>query len=472
MYRLSRIARAIGCGMQIALLTLSAFAVTGTVSAAILPVADKQPTASPAPVQSQAIGDTSEAGSDERIARRIKGIFGAVPALEDVTVSVSEGVVTLGGKVSAAEDIDRAEQIASRILGVVTIENDIERDLSVEESFETLGGFSETFSNFVKLLPLIGAALLVALLIAAVGYLLASLTWIWRRMAPNSLLAELIASSIRFVFAIGGIVVALKMVGAGALLGAVLGGAGIVGIALGFAMRDTIENYVASIMLSVRQPFRANEWVVIDQYEGRVIRLTSRATILMTLDGNHLRIPNSTVFKAVILNYTRNPQRRFEFDLGIGAEDDPNAARQLGIDVLAKLDFVLDDPAPTARLEVVGDFNIIIKFLGWIDQDRTDWFKARSQAIPAVKSALEEAGFALPEPTYRLRFDPATPLPLQNVTGTALPEEMPPPAAGLVVGEEQEHTAPDDEIAEMVEREREESPEANNDLLDPRRPVE
>ena len=80
-----------------------------------------------------------------------------------------------------------------------------------------------------------------------------------------------------------------------------------------------------------------------------MIRLTSRATILMTLDGNHLRIPNSQVFKAVILNYTRNPQRRFDFELGIDADDDPTAARHLGVGVMRGLEFVLDDPrAPGA----------------------------------------------------------------------------------------------------------------------------
>src|SRR5690606_23177807 len=103
---------------------------------------------------------------------------------------------------------------------------------------------------------------------------------------PNVFLAELAAGAIRFVFVVTGLVVALDLLGAGALLGAVLGGAGVIGIALGFAMRDTIENYVASLMLSLRQPFRANDHVRIEQMEGRVVRLTSRATVLMTLDGN------------------------------------------------------------------------------------------------------------------------------------------------------------------------------------------
>lgn len=460
-------------GLAIAFLAQMAANWPAPASAAVLPLGEPQASASPAPTSTQAIGDTSEAGSDERIARRIEGIFGVLPALRDVNISVSEGVVTLEGKVTAAEDIDRAEQIASRILGVVTVENRIRRDVSVEESIHSLGGFSEKFTNFIKMLPLIGAALLVAVIIAAIGYGLASLTWIWRRLAANNFLTELIASAVRFVFAAGGILIALQMVGAGTLLGAVLGGAGIIGIALGFAMRDTIENYVASVMLSIRQPFRANDWVVIDQFEGRVIRLTSRATILMTLDGNHLRIPNGTVFKAVILNYTRNPERRFDFDLGIDAAEDPNVARQLGVSALAKLDFVLNDPAPAARVENVGDSNIVIKFLGWIDQGQTDWYKARSLAIPAVKNALESAGFALPEPIYRLRFDQDMPPPgLRNLPERPVPAEAASTAARVAVREAPEQTEPDDEIAEMVEKERREGAGAAKDLLDAKRPVE
>jgi hypothetical protein len=84
------------------------------------------------------------------------------------------------------------------------------------------------------------------------------------------------------------------------------------------------------VMLSVRQPFRPNDHVVIDGKEGRVIRLTSRATVLMTLDGNHLRIPNGAVFKAVILNYTRNAERRFDFKLGVDAEDVAEAIESAG----------------------------------------------------------------------------------------------------------------------------------------------
>ena len=325
-----------------------------------------------------------------------------------------------------------------------------------------------------------GLAIVVALVIAGIGYLIAGLTGVWHRLAPNSFLAELIASAIRFAFVVGGVVVALDMIGASALLGAVLGGAGVIGIALGFAMRDTIENYVASLMLSLRQPFRANDLVLIDDLEGRVIRLTSRATILMTLEGNHLRIPNAQVFKAVITNFTTNPQRRFQFDLGVDADDDAQAARKLGRETLGALDFVLDDPPAEARIIEVGDSNVVIRFLAWIDQREADWWKAQSRTIPAVKTALEEAGFGLPEPIYRLRFDPrSASLPFENIAerqGEAPAEASAPEprrVRQITVTEADEDVRPVSEISEMVEEERRAGGSGQEkDLLDHSRPVE
>lgn len=442
------------------------FAALAVPAVAILPSPEPTPTQDAA---EPAIEAESEAGSDERIAERIRGIFSELPRLAGLSVDVHEGVVTLSGTVAEAEDRARAEAIAARVAGVVTVENGIERDTSVRGGIAGIQDVSRQFTGFLAMLPLLGAALLVALVIGAAGYLIAGFGALWNRLAPNPFLAELIASAIRFVFVLGGVVVALNMLGAGALMGAVLGGAGVAGIALGFAMRDAIENYVASLSLSLRQPFRANDHVVIDSHEGRVIRLTSRATILMTLDGNHLRIPNSAVFKAVILNYTRNPQRRFEFQLGIDADDDPTAARNLGVDVLQGLDFVLAEPEPHAVVEEVGDSNIVIRFFGWVDQSKTDFAKARSQAIPAVKAALEEAGFALPEPIYRLRFDSPPPR-MAEAERAPAPEKSrrKPPAS---VAPDEGDVAPEEAVAKMVEEERSVTT-GERDLLDPRRPVE
>ncbi|QFT76101.1 Small-conductance mechanosensitive channel [Erythrobacter sp. THAF29] len=414
-----------------------------------------------------------DVGDDERITERIEGIFSELPGFDNVAVETREGVVTLSGTMPDADAIARAESIAGRVAGVVTVENGIERDLSVEQNLSVFGKISELLAEFVEGFPLLGVAVLLAIAIGSLGYLIARLGFIWDRIAPNAFLAELIRSFIRFAFVVGGIVIALDMLGAGALLGAVLGGAGVIGIALGFAMRDTIENYVASLMLSLRQPFRPNDHVLIDSLEGRVIRLTSRATVLMTLEGNHLRIPNAQVFKAVIVNYTRNPQRRFEFELGIDADDDPRAAMKLGQETLAGLSFVLAEPEPAARIADVGDSNIVILFLGWIDQREADWYKSRSLAIAAVKDALETEGFALPEPIYRLRFDGRTdPLPIGRSAKVVETKPNEPRRRISEPDAAEEDFKPESEISEMVEQERKSDGEQAKDLLDPSRPVE
>jgi small conductance mechanosensitive channel len=141
-----------------------------------------------------------------------------------------------------------------------------------------------------------------------------------------------------------GVVLALDLLNLTALLGTILGAAGIIGLAIGFAVRDTVENFIASIMLSIRQPFRPKDLVEIEGELGHVIRLTSRATILLSLDGNHIRLPNATVFKAKIINYSRNDERRFTFALGIDPGADIAGRRRSCWPRCPELPFVLDTP--------------------------------------------------------------------------------------------------------------------------------
>lgn len=304
------------------------------------------------------------AATDEALKERITEIFAEIDSLNEVSVEAESGVITLSGLVPNADAIARAGDIAGAIDGVVTVENKLERDVSLDTrltpALETSATFLQDIVNFT---PLILVAILSFLLIAALGRLLASKRLIWARFAPNAFVADLMATTIRIASIVLGAVVALSLLDLTAVLGAFLGAAGVIGLAVGFAVRDTIENYLASVMLSVRQPFKPNDHVVIDGNEGRVIRLSPRATILLTLDGNHLRIPNAQVFKSVILNYTRNPQRRFEFALGVDANDDPLAAIEAGLDVCANSDFLLKDPEAIGFIREVGDSNIVIVFM-------------------------------------------------------------------------------------------------------------
>ena len=360
----------------------------------------------PEPVETPAaIAVDTDPSSDAAIARRIEALYGEIAGLDGVRVAVESGVVTLSGTVVDLEAQEQAEALASRVAAVAAVENEIALDTNVQRRLAPVLARTEArLWNLVGLVPLLLVAVLVFAAVLFAGLFVASRRWPWDRLAPNGFIAQLMRQAVRLAFAALGLVLALDVLGATALLGTVLGAAGLVGLAVGFAVRDTVENYIASILLSLRQPFRPNDLVLIEGIEGHVTAMTSRATVLTTLESNHVRIPNATVFKAVITNYSREPSRRFDFRVGVET-DDLRHAVDLGLDTIRALDFVLDDPAPLGFIEEVGDSAIVLFFAGWIDQRNTSWPKAKSEAIRVVMLAFAEADIGVPEPIYRLRFD-------------------------------------------------------------------
>lgn len=253
--------------------------------------------------------------------------------------------------------------------------------------------------------------LLLALFIVWISWLLGG--WLSRRevlgrvATRNPFLLDLTRTTVRWAVVLAGTLVALELLNATSLVGAVLGTAGVLGVALGFAFKDILENYLAGILMSLRQPFAPCDHVVINGNEGIVLALTSRATVLMTLDGNHLRLPNAMVFSSVTLNYTRNPTRRFQFEVGIGVGEDLVRAQRIGIRELGTLDGVIAQPPPRAFINALGDSNVQVLFQGWVDQRSHDFLLTRSEAIRKVKLALEAAEMDMPEPIYRVQLSQA-----------------------------------------------------------------
>jgi len=278
---------------------------------------------------------------------------------------------------------------------------------------------SETYA-LLAMAPLLLVALLAVWGFWLLGGWLSRRALLDRLAERNPLMRDLTRTTVRWVTTALGLLVALEILDATALASALLGTAGVLGLALGFAFKDTLENYLAGILMSLRQPFAPRDHVVIDGNEGVVVSMTSRATILMTLDGNHLRLPNALVFRSVTLNYSRNPSRRFEFDVGIGVGEDLVAAQQVGTAEMARLDGVMRSPPPRAYIATLGDSNVQLRFLGWVDQRTHDFQMVRSEAIRTVKLALEAAGMDMPEPIYRVALSDGVPVSAEG--------PVPPPA--------------------------------------------
>ncbi|WP_147125809.1 mechanosensitive ion channel family protein [Shimia ponticola] len=420
-----------------------------------------------------AIAVEDSASQDAAIAERLRAILGELGGFDDITVTVSSGIVTLRGTTLGEADVQRLDEIAGRVEGVVAIQNEATATSDVVRRLDPIRDrIAARVSQLWTLTPLLAIAGIVFAVVWSVGWLVARLP-MWSRLAPNAFISDIYRMLIRLAFLVIGIVLALDILDATALLSTILGAAGLIGLAVGFAVRDTVENFIASVMLSIRQPFRPNDAVEINGDEGKVIRLTSRATILLSFDGNHIRIPNATVFKSRIVNYSTNPERRFMFDIGIAPDADLAQMRRLAEEVVSGLPFTLANPAPMVWTKDIGDGAVFLTVTGWINQNDTTLVLARGEALRKVKAAIEAAGVEVPDTTYRVQLlqgsesdDAVLPAPRPSAptdgTANAVVE-------GLTSDDTVTSSAPG-ALDKMIEDERDDA--ENPDLLRPEAPHE
>ncbi|MFN3278705.1 MAG: mechanosensitive ion channel domain-containing protein [Paracoccus hibiscisoli] len=418
------------------------------------PVAAQAPDPAVPQVPSGAISTQDNQATDLAILARISSILAQVPEFDGVSARVDAGIVTLTGEVTEQQTVARLETLLARVEGVVAIEDRVTlstdlgtRLVSVRDRFQT------RLTAVVAGLPFMALGLAVGAVIVLAG------GWLSRReralggIAPNPFIAGFLAQTIRLTAWIVALVVALDLMGARALLGTLLGAAGIFGLSLSFAARDTIEGFVATMLLSLRQPFNPNDLIEVNGLRGRVIRLTSRGTTLLTLDGNHIRIPNQIIYKAVLTNYTRNPERRFMVDLAIDPGADLGRARDVVLKTLAGMDFVLKRPEPVAWLDAQGPEHVVIRAGGWVSQDGTDFDLARGEAFRLLRHALDAKGYLIPEPVHRIRLEQTDASEAPAATRPSRPADR-----------RLSDLGPDAAFEEMVERERIDD---GRDLLNP-----
>lgn len=397
---------------------------------------------------------------DQAIHERLLQLYREIDGLEDVRVAVRGGVVTLTGVTLEPKASSEAEQVAARVAGVVSVENEIATEHRLAQRLSPLVGQAEAMgAKIIAFLPLLAVALVVFALFWIAGVVFTRRTNIFRRLAPNPFVEALLEQVVRLLFIVAGLVVAMSILGATALIGSVLGAAGVLGLAVGFAMRNTIENYIAGILLSIRQPFRPNDAVLIEGIEGRITTLNSRATIITTWDGNEVRIPNTIVYQSMIKNYTHTPQRRFDFEIRVRLDTEISCALAIALQAVKSVEGVLEEPQPASLVVRVDEYALVFSVMGWVDQTKSDFNKVKSEAIRAVKEAFDADHIRIAEPIWNMRTLPPPDPKSEGKARQPTAEEM------RVIKD----TSPDTTIKEKVNERRQ---EATNDLLTPAAPRE
>ncbi len=349
---------------------------------------------------------------DQQIAQRLRDILVATGWFISPEVKVREGVVFLDGE--AREEIHRkwAADLAQSTQDVVAVVNRIEIRREVNWDF----GASRREVNLLywqiaRSLPVVllsGFILLISW--ATAKGVVALARHLLRQRIPSPLLLNVVARAIAIPVFLLGLYVVLLVSNLTRLALTVLGGTGILGLILGFAFRDIAENFLASLFLSLRNPFRTGDYISVDGTEGIVQNLNTRSTVLLTLDGNHVQIPNAIVFKSKITNFSSNPYRRSEFVVGIGYDSSISGAQGIILGVLKGHTAVLHDPEPLVLVHELGAATVNLRILYWFDSTVYSPIKIRSALLRLTKRALLEAGIPLPDEAREVIFPQGVPV--------------------------------------------------------------
>ncbi|MBC2735472.1 MAG: mechanosensitive ion channel [Desulfobacteraceae bacterium] len=353
--------------------------------------------------------------SDDAIKARLTNIMVSTGWFDNIQVEVNDGVVFLDGGTLSDKYRSWAGDLANRTRDVVAVVNRIQVKTGPAWNLApAIDVIRNVMQQTVRALPMIGLALIIFVISIGAARAVAVVMRKLLSERLNPLILSMAARTLALLTFLLGLYLVLHVAGLTRLAATVIGGTGIAGLVAGIAFRDILENYLASILISLRNPFRLGDVVDIGGHLGVVQRVTSRGTVLMDLNGNHIQIPNATVYKSIIQNYTANPNRRDFFEVGIGYENDIAEAQEIAFDVLVTHPAVLTEPEPLVLTNHLGAATVNLKVYYWYNGATHNGLTIRSSLLRLVKEAFQNRGISMPDEAREIVFPEDVPVRLKT----------------------------------------------------------
>lgn len=261
-------------------------------------------------------------------------------------------------------------------------------------------------TELIRMLPNIGLAILIVVL----GYFLARiLTNLFKkvmlRVTRHNALLSLATNVVYVVIILIALFIALGVLDLDKTVTSLLAGAGIIGLALGFAFQDIAANFMSGVFMAVRKPFREGDIIETQEKMGVVTEMNLRATLVRSFQGQYHIIPNKDVFQNTISNYSRDGKRRIDLEVGVSYGDDLEKVKRVTLEAVKSIDTVLQDHDISLYYSEFGDSSINFTVRFWVNfLKQTDFLQAKSDAIMAVKKAYDENDIMIPFPIRTLDF--------------------------------------------------------------------
>lgn len=283
----------------------------------------------------------------------------------------------------------------------------MESDLTMNKAYELVVGKLETWVNTaIEMLPNLALALFVLIVFFVIGKMLRKFVRsLLERATTNKTVIDL-AETVMSVIIIGiGVFFALSILNLDGTVTSLLAGAGIIGLALGFAFQDIAANFISGLLLSIRHPFGIGDIIQSNDYYGTVQKLNLRNTIIKTPQGQIVYIPNKVVYENPFTNYTKNYERRIDLECGISYGDDLEKVKKVATEAIQSIEKRDQNRDVEFYFKEFGgsSINFVVRF--WVDfRTNPDFWAPQSEAIMVLKKAFDENDIMIPFPIRTLDF--------------------------------------------------------------------
>jgi len=183
---------------------------------------------------------------------------------------------------------------------------------------------------------------------------------------------------------------------AGFALEVVLGAAGILTVAIGFASQTSASNIISGLFLVMEKPFEIGDMIEVDATAGEVIAIDLLSVKIRTPDNLFVRVPNETLIKSRVVNRSRFPIRRIDLSVGIAYAEDVERVRDLLLGLAQQNAVCLEDPKPFVLVTGFGASSVDLQFSFWVPKDK--FFEGRGGMMVAIKKTLDQQGIEIPFP--------------------------------------------------------------------------
>lgn len=187
-------------------------------------------------------------------------------------------------------------------------------------------------------------------------------------------------------------------------LGDLLALLGLGSVAIGFAFQDIFKNFLAGVLLLLREPFRINDQIIVNDYEGTVEEIDIRTTRIRTYQGERVLIPNSIVFTNAVRVLTAFPQRRTDLEVGVDYNTPLPKVRELILELLPEVEGVLSQPEPEVDIVSFGDSAITLMVRYWTQPQILHVRRTKTRVMTAIKQAFDRESISIPYPIRTLYF--------------------------------------------------------------------